>query len=484
MSARLPHVAPTEGGGSMMVAWRLDGRRVLVIGGGAVAAGRVRAAREADARVRVVAPRLSPELRHRWSAGEIDWRPDVFHDTDLDDVDMVLACLDDVDESARIAALARGRRIPVNCADIPPLCDFWFASAHRDGPLQLALSTNGQGPAIGARLLRELAGALPAGIGDALVRFGTLRQAIRQAAPAPEDSARRMTWLARIGRGWSWDALAALDEPTIAGLLDAFRRGEPPPDDPGAATRRTGPGRIRLVGAGPGDPALLTAAARDAIAQADLVLADRLVPPAILDLVTGELRIARKLKGRSGSAQDELHAWMIDGARAGRDVIRLKCGDPFVFGRGGEELAVLRVEGLDADVIPGVTAAFAAPLAAGIPTTMRGAADRVLVLTGQGRDGRHVDIPAFHPSTTYLLLMGVERMGELFAGMQTAGFPPTWPAAVVERATHPAQRVVRGTLSTLPALAAAAGIGAPATIVVGQVVDALAQPAAREARAG
>jgi uroporphyrin-III C-methyltransferase len=451
-----------------MVAWRLDDRRVLVVGGGKVAAGRVRLALEADAIVTVVAPVLGAELKHRWSEGELTWRPDVFHDDDLHGADMVLACLDDEAESARIAEAARARRIPVNCADLPALCDFWFSSVRREGPVQLALSTNGQAPAAGSRILAELADALPARLGEAVDAFGRLRQAVREADPSAEAGPRRMAWLARVARTWAWDDLAELDDDRVADLVARYRRGEVAEPAPAP----TGTGRVRLVGAGPGDPRLLTDAAREALAEADLVLADRLISPEILALVEGELRIARKLPGRAQDAQDELDAWTLEAARAGRDVVRLKCGDPFVFGRGGEELAFLAGHGIEAEVIPGVSSAFAAPLAAGIPTTMRGYADRVLLLTAQLRDGGRPSTPVFDDHTTYLWLMGVGRMAELFDGLADAGFPADWPAAVVQAGTRPEQKVVKGTLATLPRLAAEAGVAAPATIVVGRVVEA------------
>lgn len=473
--SRVPSVAPTEGGGSLMVAWRLEGRRVLVVGGGTVAAGRVRQALDADARVVVVAPILNAELRHRWSTGGMDWRPAEFADTDLDAVDLVLACLDDHEESAHIASLARARRVPINCADHVDLCDFWFASAHREGPLQLALSTNGNGPAMGSRLVREIASALPRDIGTALSAFGRLRAQVRQVDPASTSSKRRMGWLAHVARTWAWDDLASLDDAAIERLLAAYVAGEAAPDGPPVvAEAPSRPGRVRLVGAGPGNPDLLTIAARKALEEADLVLADRLVPPEILDLVSGELRIARKLPGRAQDAQDELDAWTIEAALAGRDVVRLKCGDPFVFGRGGEELVALAQHGLDAEVIPGVSSALAAPLSAGIPTTMRGYADRVMILTGQGRDGARVSMPTFDADTTYVFLMGVGRLETLAADLAATGFPAHWPAALVERATHPGQRSVRGTLDTLAQVARDASIAAPATLVIGRVVEALA----------
>ncbi len=465
--SRTPEISPAQGGGSLMVAWRLDGRRVLVVGGGKVAAGRVRLALEADAMVTVVAPALGAELRHRHAQGAFTWVPEAFHDDQLDGMELVLSCLDDVDESARIARLARALRIPVNCADHPPLCDFWVASVHREGPLQVALATNGQAPALGARLVRELVSALPTGVGTALEAFGRLRQAVRAEAPGPEGSSRRMGWLTDLARAWSWEDLAQLNDARIRDLAATFARGEPAPSDLHPTPARAP--RVRLVGAGPGDPGLLTVAARDALEEADLVLADRLVPAEILALVRGELRVATKLPGRAQAAQDELDRWTLDAFRAGRDVVRLKCGDPFVFGRGGEELEFLASHGIEAEVLPGLSSALVAPLAAGIPTTLRGHADRILVLTATGRDLARPKPPAFDPQTTYVILMGVHRVTELVQELLDQGFPADWPAAVIASATHPDQRQLRCRLADLPLRIAEEAIAAPATIVVGQV---------------
>jgi uroporphyrin-III C-methyltransferase len=473
--SRIPSVEPIVGGASLMVAWQLASRTVVVIGGGSVAAGRVKLALEADAQVTVIAPRLVASLRHRWSDNTINWRPNTWHPDDLHGADLVLSCLDDPGESKEIYRLCKELRIPVNCADHPTLCDFWFTSTHRQGSLQLSMTTKGQGPAVGARLMRELASKLPKHIDATLTAFGTLRRRIRTLDPAPTSSSRRMGFLSHVARVWSWKDLARLDASVITTLTDQYQLGKEAPDGPTREHPVTGQGRIRLVGAGPGDPQWLTVAARDALEQADLVLADRLVPTEILDLVQGELRIARKIPGHAQAAQDQLDAWTLEAAQQGRDIVRLKCGDPFVFGRGGEELAFLQSHGLHAEVIPGVTSAFAAPLAAGIPTTMRGHANRVLVLTATGRHNSTPDTPTFDDATTFVWLMGVRRMRSLFKQLAWEGFPPHWPAAVVERAGHPNQRVFRGTVATLPQISEDAGVIAPATIVVGRVVEALQQ---------
>ncbi len=467
-------IRPPEPGGSLVVAWRLAGRRGLVVGGGAVAGARVVAALDADAEVVVVAPALGASLRARRARGELVWRPRAWA---LDDLDgpgrpaVVLGCLDDGAESARLAQACRERGIPVNCADQPAACDFWFAAQVRRGPLQLAIATNGAGPALGARLKDRLAAALPDGVGPAIGAFGALRRALRAAAPAPAASPRRMAWLRTVARSWPWEALAALDAPAVAALAARFADGAPPPPAPVAGSGRApGPGGVVLVGAGPGDPALLTAAAREALAAAELILADRLVPPALWAGLAAEVRVARKWPGRADAAQAELEAAAVAAARAGRRVVRLKCGDPFLFGRGGEECARLTAQGVAVRVVPGVSSALAAPLLAGIPVTWRGTADRVVVLTGRGQGGRRPRLPDPAPDTTWVWLMAVGALPWLAPALCGRGFPAGMPVALIERAGQPTARTTWSSLGRVVADAAAAGVRAPAVLVVGPVV--------------
>ncbi|MEN0065139.1 MAG: uroporphyrinogen-III C-methyltransferase [Myxococcota bacterium] len=449
----------------MIVAWRLHTRQVLVVGGGTVAAGRIVAALEADGVVTVVAPEATPEIRQRAERGEVTWRPRRFHPSDLDQADLVLTAMDDEAQSAWIAKACRGLRIPVNVADVPDLCDFWFASMHRDGPVQIAVSTNGTGPALSRRIRQRIARALPDRLGEASAAFGRLRRAIRSADPAPANAARRMSWLTELATHANWSWIANLDDSELADLTARYLAGRPPPT---AAPLRSAT-VIRLVGAGPGDPRWLTVAARDSLRDADLVLADRLVPDAILDLVEGELRIARKRKGNADEAQDSLDRQAIEAARAGRVVVRLKCGDPFVFGRGGEEVARYRAAGLDAEVLPGVSSALAAPALAGIATTHRGLADRVLVCTGHGQGSRQPDVPAYRPDTTVVMLMAIGRLPTLSDELRAAGWPADWPAAIVERASHPDQRVTHTVVGGLASTKAQA----PGILVIGRVAAGL-----------
>ncbi len=477
---RVSTIGAIEGGGSFLVSWRLAGKRVVVVGGGTLATSRVRLILAADADVHVISPVLGAELRRRAQTGEIGWVSRRFEDADIADADMVLAATDESDTNTRITALCKAHRIPVNVPDQPEECDFWIPAVHREGPIQLAVATNGRGPALGARLRRELAAALPARIGRTVRRFDALRNALRRTVDS-DSKPLRTRWLAELANTWSWEALDGLDQKAIGRLVDAFARGDEPPAEPQGSAPRSASigvtGHVWLVGAGPGNPDLLTDAARKAVRGADLVIADRLVPPVLRELATGEVRIARKLPGRAAAAQAEIEAWMVEAALAGKTVVRLKAGDPFVFGRGGEEIAVLEEYDIRWTVVPGVSSALAAPMAAGVPTTLRGVADRFTVLTGRGADGAETGLPDWDPKNTLIVLMGVGRAGLIASGLISRGFPANLGVAIVERATWASERVTKTTLSSLEQTIAAEGIQAPAVIVIGRVVDAVRQHA-------
>ncbi|KAJ1959863.1 Bifunctional dehydrogenase and ferrochelatase, partial [Dipsacomyces acuminosporus] len=210
------------GGGSLIVAWQAKARAILIVGGGVVAAGRVFNALEADANVAVVAPELCPELQYRFSKRQITWHSREFHAADLDSADMVLTAINDIEESRRIVAMCKERRIPVNAADINDLCDFWFMSTHRDHSVQIAVSTNSKAPRLANRIRRQIASALPRGTGLAVEQIGRLRKRIREADPLPENSKRRMTWLTQLCDYWPVEQLAKLDSDNIDSLLDAY----------------------------------------------------------------------------------------------------------------------------------------------------------------------------------------------------------------------------------------------------------------------
>jgi len=231
-------------------------------------------------------------------------------------------------------------------------------------------------------------------------------------------------------------------------------------------------GRVYLVGAGPGDPGLLTLRAREILGFADVVLCDQLVGPEIRAMVTGELIDVGKVGGGPQVPQEETERLLVELAGAGRTVVRLKGGDPFVFGRGGEEAQVCERHGIAYEVVPGVTAGIAGPAAAGIPVTQRGMALGVAFVTGRDSDGNPPDLEALarFPGTL-VFYMGVKGLPDIAAGLVAGGRPANEPCAIVERGTLPGQRVVRGTLADIADLAAREGVKAPAVTVIGAVAD-------------
>ncbi|KAJ2710926.1 uroporphyrin-III C-methyltransferase [Coemansia spiralis] len=501
-----------QGGGSLIVAWQAKGRRILIVGGGAVAASRAFNALEADALVTVVAPELCPELVHRAAAEQIVWRERRFEDADLDGADMVLTAIGDAQESRRIIALCRQRRIPANAADINELCDFWFMSTHRDHSVQIAVSTNSKAPRLANRIRRQIAAALPRGTGLAVEQIGRLRKRVRETDPAPESSKRRMTWLTQLCDYWPIEQLAALDSDNIDSLLDAYVQNHdpqrvsftaphlpPPPRSASSAESSSGipspvlrpcangalltsgkRGRLVLVGAGVGDPELLTMRAHRALKSADIVLADKLIPEPVLDIIECEIYTARKFPGAANEAQDDLFRRALEELGRGRCVVRLKQGDPFVYGRGAEEVLFFREHGYEAEVVPGLTSAINGPGLCGIPVTHRGVADQVLVLSGANRNGDLPAVPPFAATRTLVILMAVKRLEQIVALLVQTGHPAELPVAIVERAGCADQRTVRGTLATIAGVVERAGHNAPGLIVAGHVVNVLSDAAIQD----
>eukprot|EP01134_Creolimax_fragrantissima_P005164 CFRG5164T1 len=231
---------------------------------------------------------------------------------------------------------------------------------------------------------------------------------------------------------------------------------------------------IILAGAGPGDPELLTIAAMKALKEAELVVSDRLVHQDILAFTNGAVKVARKTTGRSDPAQDELSEWCLEGLKAGKRVVRLKIGDPFVFGRGGEEVIWYRERGYECKIIPGICSALAGPMEVGIPVTHRGASEQVLICTGRGRNGTYPNIPVYDSTRTIVILMGVGRLTELCAMLvKEREFPPDAPVSIVMSATTPEMKSCAGTLSNIDSIAQEAEVKAPAVITIGSVVRVL-----------
>jgi uroporphyrin-III C-methyltransferase / precorrin-2 dehydrogenase / sirohydrochlorin ferrochelatase len=366
------------------------------------------------------------------------------------------------DPASQAGARAEADRehVLLNVVDVAQRCDWIAPAVVRRGPLQVAISTSGESPFLASMLRARIERWLGREWGPFVALVGEVRRRLRnQGLPIAEQT--------RVYR--------RLLNSDLLSLLRARRTAEANRLAAGiAAAQCNGAGRVALVGAGPGDPDLLTVKARDLIAGADYVLHDALIAPDTLALCGPDTRLENVGKrggrgGRASARQANINARLIELARAGHHVVRLKGGDPFVFGRGGEELDELRRAGIDVAIVPGVSSALAAPAAAGIPVTRRGVASSVAITTAQG--GGSIDrLPELaRAADTLVVLMSLGELSEVAAvlGRAVGG---SRPAAVISNATLPNQRTVRGTLDSIGRLAADAAIEAPATLIVGDVV--------------
>jgi len=292
----------------------------------------------------------------------------------------------------------------------------------------------------------------------------------------PEDAeaarTRRMRWLAQICEYWPLQRLAAVTDADVDTVLQSYSNSEKSGLDPAVLDNRRRKARIVLAGSGPGNPDLLTRATYKAIVTADLILADKLVPAPVMELIPRrtEVHIARKFPGNAERAQEELLEWGLAGLKAGKNVVRLKQGDPYIYGRGAEEYDFFQSHGFTPIVLPGITSALSAPLFAGIPATHRSVADEVLICTGTGRKGAPPDPPQYVETRTVVFLMALHRLSALVDSLFLDGkkWPRNTPCAVIERASCPDQRVIRTTLEYVCCAVEEEGSRPPGLLVVGK----------------
>ena len=445
----------------------LRGRRVLVVGGGAVAARKIEALHDTGALVRVGAPVLEPAVAAQVASGRIEYLAGAFRPSWLDGAWLAIAATDDARVNRAVAEAGEARGIWVNVVDDAALARVHLPARVERGPLQIAISSGGGAPML-ARLVRE---RLEAQFDDS---FGALAQLLarhrqRIVARWPEPGARRRAF-ERLLSGPLQGLLRRRRHIEAERLLDA----ELAPSRLQAAPR----GSVALVGAGPGDAGLLTLRALRLLGEADVILHDRLVSREVLALARRDAERIEVGKRAGGHAvpQERIHALMLEHAAAGRRVVRLKGGDPFVFGRGGEELEALRAAGIDYEVVPGITAAAACAAYAGIPLTHRNHAQSVRLVTAHAKDGDDtLDWPALaQERQTLAFYMGVSRLEVVQAQLIAHGRAPETPFALVENGSRPEQRVVNGRLTDLSQLARHHAVQSPALLIVGEVA-ALAQ---------
>ncbi|MGH8159548.1 MAG: siroheme synthase CysG [Rhodanobacter sp.] len=438
----------------------LSHRAVLVVGGGAVAERKIAALLGAQAQVTVNAPALTPQLQCWVREGRIAHRADAFQDSWLDRVWLVVAATSDRETNALVATLAGLRRIFVNVVDDAALSSFHVPAVVDRAPLMIAISSGGEAPML-ARLLRErLETLLDHSLGALASLAARLRHRIR--ARLPDMAARRQFY-------------ETLFTGQVATLL---RRGQPKEawqaaEQLLALASPVHSGSVVLVGAGPGDPGLLTLRALRALNEADVILHDRLVSAEVLELARRDAERIEvgKQAGNHHTTQDGIHALLLEHARAGRRVVRLKGGDPFVFGRGGEELEFLRAHDIPYEVVPGITAAVACAAYAGIPLTHRDHAQSVRFVTAHCRSSLDtLDWAALaQERQTLAVYMGVGELAGLQAQLIEHGRAATTPFALIENGSRAEQRVVTGTLANLHERASAHAVGSPALLILGEV---------------
>ncbi|ROR32154.1 siroheme synthase CysG [Inmirania thermothiophila] len=442
------------------------GRRCLVVGGGAVASRKARLLLEAGARIEVVAPALAPALAELVEEGRVRHRPGRFEPALLDEapVAVVLAATDDAEVNEAVFREAERRGIPVNVADRPALSTFILPSIIDRSPVVAAVSTGGASPVL-ARLIRaRLETQIPAAYGRLAALVERFRDRVK--AMLPDVQRRRIFW-EEVLQGPIAERVFAGKEAEAEGMLERALAAE------AAGERKVG--EVYLVGGGPGDPDLLTFRAMRLMQQADVVVYDRLVAPAILELTRRDAdRIyVGKARSRHAVPQEEINALLVRLAREGRRVLRLKGGDPFIFGRGGEEIETLMDEGIPFQVVPGITAASGCAAYAGIPLTHRDHAHACVFVTGHLKDGAALDLnwPALaQPGQTVVFYMGLHGAPVLAREMIRHGRAPQTPVALVQKGTTPEQRVVETTLEGLPRAARESGLEPPTLIIVGEVV--------------
>ncbi len=440
----------------------IRGRRTLVVGGGEVAARKVGLLLEAGAAVTVVSPALGSTLQSQADSGAVTWRQAAFAPADLDGVTLVVAATDDEQVNRQVSELAQARNLPVNVVDNPELCSFLMPSIIDRSPVQIAVSTGGASPVL-ARLLRaRLESAIPAAYG----RLAQLVESFRDKVKArfKDTNARRNFWEQVLQGEIAEMVFAGKDEQARDALEAAVAAGK---DEP--------VGEVYLVGGGPGDPDLLTFRALRLMQQADVVVHDRLVSKQVLDLCRRDAERIYVGKERDNHAlpQDEINMLLVKLAKQGKRVCRLKGGDPFVFGRGGEEIETLAAEGVTFQVVPGITAAIGMSSYAGIPLTHRDYSQSVTFVTGHLKDGSmNLNWSALaQPNQTVVFYMGLKGLSVICDNLIKHGRSPDTPMALVQQATTPRQKEFIGTLGTMTKVIAKEEIKPPTLIVVGEVVQ-------------
>ncbi len=441
----------------------LSVRPCLVVGAGEIAARKVRQLRKAEATVTVIAPEICKELKELAESKEINYIPEKFSEEILSDKMLVIAATNDQEVNRKISELAKTQNIPVNVVDNPDLCSFIMPSIVDRDPVQIAISTGGASPVL-ARLLRaRLETLIPASYGRLAQLMARFRGHVKQRYPKMQE--RRRFWEHILQGPVAEMIYAGQDSEALDALEKIIEKEEPIIDKTG---------EVYLVGAGPGDPDLLTFRALRLMQQAEVVLYDRLVAPEIVDLCRkdAERVYVGKKRDQHALPQAKISKLLVDLAKQGKRVLRLKGGDPFIFGRGGEEIELLTAENIPFQVIPGITAASGCASYAGIPLTHRDYAHTCVFIAGHLKDGS-MDLnwdTLIQPRQTIAVYMGVMGLEALCRELIERGMSEQMPAALIQQGTTHKQKVYIGNLGTLPDFPKQNDIKPPTMIIIGEVV--------------
>ena len=441
----------------------LKSQQALLVGGGEVAVRKARLLKRAGVNLTVVSHEVVDELRQMLTSPKDQIIIGDYHPSHLEEKCLVIAATDDNVLHERIHYDATTRQVPINVVDTPHLCTFIFPAIVDRSPIVIGISSGGESPVL-ARLLRaRLETLIPTGYS----RLGALVGRFRDQVKA------RFTGLNDRRRFWERIIEGQVAEKVFLGRYDEAEKQLEQEIAAGDTGYRSG--EVYLVGAGPGDPELLTFKALRLMQQADVVFYDNLVSDQVLDLCRRDADLIYVGKRRDNHAvpQEGINQLLVEHAKKGKRVVRLKGGDPFIFGRGGEELEELKAHGIPFQVVPGITAASACSTYAGIPLTHRNYAQSVKFVTGQLKNRKEAlrFAELVHPNQTVVFYMGLHTMPVLVEGLMEHGKPPETPIAIVSKGTAADQKVLTGTLETIVEKQAIAQLEAPALIIVGEVVS-------------
>ncbi len=430
----------------------------LVVGGGSVGARKAGVLLDAGAKVRVVAPEIGAELAQQPGIEAVVGR---FEERHLNGVTLIIAATNDRAVNRQVSELAQARNIPVNVVDDPELCSFIMPAILDRSPLMVAFSSGGASPVLTRMMRGKLETVIPQNYSKLAAFAERFREEVKRRVTNPAK--RRIFW-ENVFEGVVSEKVLTGDEASAEAMLQQMLQNED----------NIQRGEVYLVGAGPGDPDLLTFRALRLMQKADVVVYDNLVSKPIVEMTRrdAERIFVGKKRDDHTLPQEEINLLLVRLAKEGKRVLRLKGGDPFIFGRGGEEIETLAAEGIAFQVVPGITAASGVASYAGIPLTHRDHAQSCMFVTGHLKDGTmNLDWDALaRPRQTVVVYMGLHGLDTLCAELIKHGLPDTTPIAIVQHGTQPTQRVITGTLATLPAIAEREKPQAPTLIIVGGVV--------------